>query len=741
MQRFVDISSRMAPRSLARLSASSRVTIAAMPAYYRLFGLCISAHARFLSSETLAQREIPVLDAHVESQSARETQKTSAAPKGRDEYIPVEFSSYTAVHAKTQMAIDRIMNFKTASKVQHQIISRLPITGDIMVKAKTGTGKTAAFLVPAIESLLREYEKDPERKLKGRSVGCLIVSPTRELAKQICSEAEKLVKFHGWNVQSLIGGERPRDQLNSLARNRSDIVIGTPGRILDFISQQSMFADMASKTRLLILDEADVLLQMGFRKELDEIIKVMPADRQTFLVSATMDKKIRELAPVVFHRGFDLIDCVEKGETNTHVNVKQEYVQVDYAQHFSVICDIIHSHIEANKAEGRGSKVIVFLSTVKGADMYAKILRTILKKGESDYASRHQSQSYNRNRWSAARPSRGSQGEVVSVEVLHGKISQETRSRTSDRFRNSEPTANNTSILVTTDVSARGVDYPDVSLVVQVGVPSESEAYIHRLGRTGRAGKSGEGVILLNPVEMSFLKHLKGIPIKESEKYTAEYISSIDGFAGGTIAHLASRWEAALVNTDMERVQDAFIAMVGFYQGHLDMIGDPRGQEIIDASASILKPFNAPQPPLPSLLRMSMGMDRSSSGGNRRRMGGGHGGGYNSHQSSNSYGSGERRSFGGERRSFGGERKPFDGERRSFGGERKPFDGERRSFGGERKPFDGERRSFGGQRKPFDGERRSFGGERKPFDGERRSFGGERKSSAPWIKRGSQSRR
>ncbi|KAJ2816041.1 hypothetical protein FBU31_006719, partial [Coemansia sp. 'formosensis'] len=441
----------------------------------------------------------------------------------------------------------------------------------------------------------------------------------------------------------------------------------------------------------------------------------------------------------------------------------QEYVPVEYSQHFSVISDIIQSHIDANKAEGRGSKIIVFLSTVKGADMYAKVLRTILKKGESAYASRNQSHSYNRNRWSSSKSSSGSQGEVVSVEVLHGKISQETRSRTSNRFRSSEPTLNNTSILVTTDVSARGVDYPDVSLVVQVGVPSESEAYIHRLGRTGRAGKSGEGVILLNPVEMAFLKHLKGLPVKQSEKYTPEYINSIDGFAGGAIAHLAPRWEAVLVNTEMEKVQDAFVAMVGFYQGHAEMIGDPRGQEIIEASSSILTPFNAPQPPLPSLLRTALGLDRSSSGGNRRRMGGG--GGYNNRQSSNSYGN-DRRSFGGERSSYGGERRPFNGERRSFGGERrsfdgerKPFNGERRSFGGDRsssyggerksfgdrKPFDGERKSFG-DRKPFDGERKSFG-ERKPFDGERKSFGerkpfdGERKSGAPWIKRGSQSRR
>ncbi|KAI8322020.1 DEAD-domain-containing protein, partial [Martensiomyces pterosporus] len=434
-----------------------------------------------MASEAAVQRQVEQLESQTidpkTDLSGSKQQGTSdgAAP----EYVPVPFQSYTTVHQKTKLAIERLMKFKTASKVQDQIISRLPIERDIMIKAKTGTGKTTAFLVPAIETLLREYEKDPARASNGRAVGCLIVSPTRELAKQIATEAEKLVKFHGWNVQSLVGGERSRDQLNSLARNRSDIVIGTPGRILDFMENQPMFQNLASKTKLLVFDEADVLLQMGFRREIGEIIANVPTDRQTFLVSATIDKKIKELAPEVFHRGFDLVDCVEKGETNTHHNVKQEYITVENSQHFPVLCDAMQTHISKNKAEGHGSKIIVFMPTTKSADMNS-------------------------------RPA----GERVEVFLLHGKMTQEARSRISDRFRNSPVDANTTSILITTDVSARGVDYPNVSMVMQVGIPTEAEAYIHRLGRTGRAGKSGEGVILLNSIETKFLKQLKNVPIK-----------------------------------------------------------------------------------------------------------------------------------------------------------------------------------------------------------------------------------
>ncbi|KAJ1851086.1 hypothetical protein LPJ73_003166, partial [Coemansia sp. RSA 2703] len=440
MQRFISSAIHLGPRSLIRLPAVGYGPATALVSAAGKHGLLSSFKpitVRLMSGESLAQRQPAASELDSRVAGDHEAYASEAEPK--DEYVPVPFESYTNVHENTKKAIARIMKFKTASKVQDQIISRLPIEGDIMVKAKTGTGKTAAFLVPAIESLVREYEKDPERGQKGRSVGCLIISPTRELAKQIAAEAEKLVKFYGWNVQTLVGGESSRGQLRNLDYRRSDIVIGTPGRVLDFLNNQPTFAQKAEKTKLLIFDEADVLLQMGFRKEVEEIIERSPKDRQTFLVSATLDKKIREIAPKMFHRGFELIDCVDKGEANTHHNVKQEYIQANHSQHFPLICDIIQSHIDRSKAENRGSKIVMFLPTTKCADLYASIIGRMMKKGmERSNGNRRQGFGFN-SRGSMGRGDLN-KGETVSLTLLHGKLSQETRSRRSDSFRNAPVT-------------------------------------------------------------------------------------------------------------------------------------------------------------------------------------------------------------------------------------------------------------------------------------------------------------
>ncbi|KAJ2787492.1 hypothetical protein GGI15_000679 [Coemansia interrupta] len=653
MQRFISSAIHLGPRGLIRLPTAGYGRAAALVSAVGKHGLLPSSKlmtVRLMSSESLAQKQSAALDMDSNAASDRSVYPAEAEPT--DEYVPVSFESYTSVHENTKKAIARIMKFKTASKVQDQIISRLPIEGDIMVKAKTGTGKTAAFLVPAIESLVREYEQDPERGQKGRSVGCLIISPTRELAKQIASEAEKLVKFHGWNVQTLVGGESSRAQLRNLDYRRSDIVIGTPGRVLDFLNNQPTFAQKAEKTKLLIFDEADVLLHMGFRKEIEEIIERSPKDRQTFLVSATLDKKIREIAPTVFHRGFELIDCVEKGDANTHHNVKQEYIQANHAQHFPLICDIIQSHIDRNKADNRGSKIVMFLPTTKCADLYASIIGRLMKKGmERRNDNRRQGYGFN------ARGNMGrggaSGGETVSLTLLHGKLSQETRSRRSDSFRNSPVTVGNTSILVTTDVSARGVDYPDVSMVIQVGIPSEKDAYVHRLGRTGRAGKTGEGVILLTPLELGFLKNLKDIPITESQHYTPELIQSLSKFEADSVKHLASRYESATLNLEQEVIEDAYKSLVAFYTAKGELIGNPRGTDIVNDMAPILDLFDIPQPKLPAALLSSIyGIDRkwarSQDQGNRNSRGSSRGNGdrgnrgYSRNNSSGGSGYGDR---------------------------------------------------------------------------------------------------
>ncbi|KAJ2795355.1 hypothetical protein H4R20_005911 [Coemansia guatemalensis] len=383
---------------------------------------------------------------------------------------------------------------------------------------------------------------------------------------------------------------------------RSDIVIGTPGRVVDFLTNQELFREQASATKVLIFDEADMMLDMGFRSEVDKIIEHMPADRQSFLVSATIDKKVKSLAATLLNRDVEEIDCVDKDDANTHANVKQEYIQAEFSQHLPLMSDLIESHIARNKAEGRGAKIVVFLPTVKAADFYGNVLRGMLSKNAPS-----EDMALNRPRFPRlGGRSRNTFDDVVSLYVLHGRLSQATRTRRSNIFRGFPVTAGSASILVTTDVSARGVDYPDVSMVIQAGIPSETPAYIHRLGRTGRAGKSGEGVILLSPMEMPFLKEIKDVPITESEKYNAQYIQKVCNFELDSAKQTSARWSRVLERLDPEVIFAAYISLVAFFSASKDLIRNPSNQVIMQEVKNLLKPFDLPSPTLPQGLQKQL---------------------------------------------------------------------------------------------------------------------------------------
>ncbi|KAJ2658224.1 hypothetical protein IW148_004780 [Coemansia sp. RSA 1199] len=688
MQQVRALLCRQAPRAVSRFAVSGYAPITAASSRVLALAPRLPSSARLFASEATAY-----------SQPTEET----------DEYVPTPFASYSNINPKTMQAIEQVMRFKTASKVQDQVISRMPLERDIMVKAKTGTGKTMAFLVPAMELLAAEYANNPERARKGREVGCMIISPTRELAKQIAVEAEKLVKFHRWNVQLLVGGESSRNQLRNLGFRRSDIVIGTPGRLLDFLQNQPTFAQQFKSGKVLVLDEADVLLEMGFRKELEQLVSCMPKERKTLLVSATLGRNVKELASTVFSGGFDLIDCVGQEDTNTHANVKQEYIPVPFSHQVPVMCDLIGAHAAKNNAEGRGSKIIIFLPTIKATNLYAEVLKSMVGMR------------------------RGREGSV-DVIALHGGIAQASRSNRSDRFRSASLRAGNMSILVTTDVSARGVDYPDVSMVIQVGIPSATEAYIHRLGRTGRAGKSGEGVIMLSPVEMPFLRELRDVQITKSEKYTPVYMDSLSDFENGPLKHLSQRWNDMTSSIDEEILSSAYISLLAFYSAHATMIGKPSIQNIIDDAQDIMVPFKLPPPEISSRMKENLGMNRSS---NRSR--GGRGGQSFGNRGDRSFGDRGGRGFGdrgdrsfGDRggRSFGdrGGRSFGDRGDRSFGGRDNKSFGDR-SFGSRDNKSFGSRgdRSFGSRDNKSFGSRgdRSFGSRDNKSFGSRgdRSFG------------------
>ncbi|CEP14406.1 hypothetical protein [Parasitella parasitica] len=444
------------------------------------------------------------------------------------------FADIKAIHPNTQKAIRQVFKYKEMSAVQDAVLSRLPNKKDMFVKAKTGTGKTLAFLTAAIETAVEGQTPKDFKHFEGTSI--MVISPTRELANQIADEAEKLVSAFPFKVHCMVGGDSKRRQILNLQRRRCDIVVATPGRLHDMLTTVPNFKKMCQNLKVLVLDEADQLLDMGFKAELQRILNEIPEERQTMLYSATMSREIREnLGKFALSPDYELIDTVGKDDVNTNIHVKQSALVAPYQNQCALIRECLETHEAAQKG-----KVIVFLPTTKATMVYANIFRNLL-------------------------PDR-------MVYEIHSKKAQDQRSRIADRFRKSK----NSSILFTSDVSARGVDYPGVSLVLQVGVPSSREQYIHRLGRTGRAGREGEGIILLAPFEKSFLKNeVSDLPIQTMEPAT---LSEQDITEINKLAH------KSLNNMDEEMIREVYTAYLGYYSGRMPMLGQRRSTALDEAN-------------------------------------------------------------------------------------------------------------------------------------------------------------
>ncbi|CAI2165251.1 10030_t:CDS:2 [Funneliformis geosporum] len=427
----------------------------------------------------------------------------------KDEYVPLRFDDISSMSENTKKALQKVFKYHEMSKVQDAVLSKLPIEGDLFVKAKTGTGKTLAFLIPAIETIIRNSQ--PEHR--GEMVSVLIISPTRELAQQIANEANRLLSYYNYKVHCLVGGESKSAQVRKLSYQRVDFIVGTPGRLYDLLSSVPNFKKQCRGVKTLILDEADQLLDMGFREDIQDIVEYIPKERQTFLFSATVSPQIRQIAKMSLKPDYSFIDTVDANDVNTNLQVKQSYIITPYDSHLNAIRNVMKEH----KTSHKNGKIIIFLSTRMGTMLYAEFLRNL--------------------------------GDLEVFE-LHSGLSQAQRSRVSERFRKSK----NSTVLVTSDVSARGVDYPGVTMVLQVGAPSSREQYIHRLGRTGRAGREGEGVLILAPFEKGFIKLINNLPVKEVDGRS--YIVKDDGMI-----------ERALEELDYDQIRSACAAFLGYYSG------------------------------------------------------------------------------------------------------------------------------------------------------------------------------
>ncbi|MBG9735334.1 DEAD/DEAH box helicase [Paenibacillus alvei] len=307
---------------------------------------------------------------------------------------------------------------------------------DVVSQAQTGTGKTLAFLLPIIQRI----------DAGSTHVQALIVAPTRELALQITAEAKKLIgAYEGVNVLAVYGGQDVERQMRKLQGGRQ-LVIGTPGRLLDHLRRGTI---SLSKVKTLVLDEADQMLHMGFLGEVEEIIRQTPTNRQTLLFSATMPANVRRLAERFMRSP---IDIHVQSERITVKNVKQIVVQTTDRAKQATLCKLIDEH--------RPYQAIIFCRTKRRA---SKLNEELLELG-------------------------------YDSDELHGDLSQSKREQVMERFRNVKM-----QLLVATDVAARGLDVEGITHVFNYDVPQDAESYIHRIGRTGRAGAQGIAITFASP--------------------------------------------------------------------------------------------------------------------------------------------------------------------------------------------------------------------------------------------------
>ncbi|KAL7239059.1 hypothetical protein ACSBR2_005037 [Camellia fascicularis] len=421
---------------------------------------------------------------------------------------------------------------------------------DVLAKARTGTGKTVAFLLPSIEEIV----KSPPigRDQKRPPILVLVICPTRELASQAAAEANTLLKYHpSIGVQVVIGGTRLPQEQKRLQANPCQILVATPGRLKDHIENTAGFATRLMGVKVLVLDEADHLLDMGFRKDIEKIIAAVPKQRQTLLFSATVPEEVRQICHIALKRDHEFIDTVGEGSEETHSQVRQMHLVSPLDKHFSLLYVLLKEHI-SNDVD---YKVLVFCTTAMVTRLVADLL------GELN----------------------------LNVREIHSRKPQGYRTRVSDEFRKSKGL-----ILVTSDVSARGVDYPDVTLVIQLGLPSDREQYIHRLGRTGRKGKEGQGILLLAPWEEFFLSNIKDLPI------TKAAVPLVD-------PETRKKVEKSLSHIEMKNKEAAYQAWLGYYNSNKNVGRDK--YKLVELANDFSRSMGLDNPPaIPKLILGKMGL-------------------------------------------------------------------------------------------------------------------------------------
>lgn len=382
------------------------------------------------------------------------------------------------------------VGYENPTSVQAATIPVLLEGRDLIGKAQTGTGKTAAFALPILDRL----------DLKQKTPQALVLAPTRELALQVCEAFERYAsRTKGVHVLPVYGGQGYGVQLSALRRG-VHVVVGTPGRVMDHLDKGTL--DL-SALKVLVLDEADEMLSMGFAEDVETILAATPDDKQVALFSATMPTAVRRLAQKYLQ---DPAEIEVGGRAASSSTITQRYIEVGYPQKLDVLTRLL----EVENFEG----LIVFVRTKHETETLAERLRA-----------------------------RG-----YSAAAINGDVAQVQRERTVQQLKDAK-----LDILVATDVAARGLDVERVSHVVNYDIPTDPESYVHRIGRTGRAGRKGDAISFVTPRERYLLRHIEKAtkqPLTPMQRPSADEVNA------GRLARFDDKITAALASEQVAVLRD-----------------------------------------------------------------------------------------------------------------------------------------------------------------------------------------
>lgn len=360
------------------------------------------------------------------------------------------------------------LGYQKPTPIQAQAIPLILSSKDVLAAAQTGTGKTAAFTLPILEQL-----KDGERA-EAKQVRALILAPTRELASQIGDSVRSYSRGLGLRSQTIFGGVKAFPQINGLQRG-ADILVATPGRLIDLVNQDAVKFD---QLKFLVLDEADRMLDLGFEEALNELLTLLPKTRQSMMFSATYSDAVKTLAKLWLN---DPEEVAAKQSNRVAATVRHQIYTVDKVRKPELLAELLNrQHWE---------QALIFTKTKRGADEITDILKA----------------------------------EGFSAEAMHGDKNQYARLSAFRAFK-----AGELAYLVATDVAARGLDIEGLPVVINVDLPHVAEDYIHRIGRTGRAGQEGRAVSLVCADEVENLRAIEAllkqrVPRKEIPGFEAEH--------------------------------------------------------------------------------------------------------------------------------------------------------------------------------------------------------------------------